>query len=1364
MRLIDTTGWTRMDFVRFYTDVWDCAVIPIAKSKKPLIEWTKYQTQLPTDKEYEEWFVKQQPWGLAFVLSHNLFSIDCDTLEVFKTLKQAGAFGEGCCIHKSARGSHVVMRADVAPFAVKEHNPLLGAEFWELGIGGDKALDIAPDTPQREWVALYDEPFVVPYESWLKTYLNYDKEWERLHSAEIKMNCPYHNDEHASLFINPAKGVFHCFGCPAKGTLTKLLDDSRTMGFSLPEKIWAEIKLRLSVPIIRLTDEIEEEHIEAIIDQFLEGGENATAIISGVSGIGKTTLGLSLAIPLSQGKPVLGVLAVPKAKRVAYINFEQRGTSIAKQAKAMQTTLGEAGGLIILDGRNVRLWDKPSVESLWNTLVAEQSEVLIMDSIQSFVKDYNSKEEADEVRELASKMVDELHCAVIFLHHTASGESAGRGVELAKGTLGKMLAAFCATKLLYSGLPEEKYYGRLEGTTRAWDVADWCIAYEGITRTAAIADWRELDKETREGLGRPFIADLLDQGIILARKLGKTKSECAEEIGIDRRSINFYLKGEQYPSGETEQKIRNWIDNLKAIITGRGIPDAKPIPTDTHLEDNHIGAVIAPLAGQPPNSGGEGGIGVTVSKIKNYRVAEMGLADCAHCPLKGRPRVEGYGVEGGGGIMLVGEAPGEDEAKAGTPFVGRAGRRLDELLDIANLRQADCYVTNTCLCHPPKKGKKIGKPTSKAIKCCLPRLQAEVERLKPKRIFLLGDVAVSALLPDYSIARYHGKKVRRGDITYIIMYHPSAGLRNPFYANAATLDFERFEGLPVVSEIEGEYSIGELSPEAFEKDFVCIDTETAGLYGGLLGGAISLHPGMACFYPNGKIVDCLNDCPEWRYLLFHNAKYDLQILEREGYKWEGKEIDDTMLLAYCMGYPNLHLKVLETQELNVDHKDCSAITAELSLDKLAKYCCQDTDTTVRLWGYLWQLADDRERWIYENIEKPLLPVLIDMERKGVRVDLEYVRDWRAGLDKQRATAQAVLEDEYGLIPKQISSPKQLGEWLVKEGIKLPKTEQSTQYATGKEILASVMDDHPAIPIILRWRQLSKLISTYADACLELTDKNGIIHSTFSQARVATARLSSSEPNLQNLPHTLEARRPFIASPGCKLVSMDYSQIDMRAMAAVTGDEALMKAYQDREMDIHNWLADRLFGDHEPSHRYVVKSANYLSMFLGTAQGLHTYLNAPMGEFDLERMGNPPSLEQCRQIIRDYYDMLQGLGVWQGRTKADVLRDGYVEDYFGRRRYIYKVFSGTRRIKEEGFREAVNFPIAGTAAELFKLSTAKVGAIWTPSINIHDELIFDIPEARLDELVPKLQAAMQDIAFPVPLVVKYKIGNNLGELI
>lgn len=736
-----------------------------------------------------------------------------------------------------------------------------------------------------------------------------------------------------------------------------------------------------------------------------------------------------------------------------------------------------------------------------------------------------------------------------------------------------------------------------------------------------------------------------------------------------------------------------------------------------------------------------------------------GEPDCRKCKLavEGKPpasRQSGWGVEGAK-VMVILSHPAQ-----------RSKFLTQVLLRAAGYKVQECYFTYACSCPTGRDSKgEVKKPTMTMYRACSNRLLPEIEWNEPEMVLLVGDVAQKATLPDYATSRYHGKMVKHLDRIYVPMLNVD-DVASPTINEAIISDFRLLAKQEPIKHLDTRVTIGK-TPYKIMPGIVTVDTETVGLYGKLLGGAICEHVGSAVYFVGKDIVDVLNSNPNI-HILCHHAKYDLHVLYDNGYEGNYIDLDDSQLLAYCQGYPSLKLKVLETQELNFTHPDYDSMVdagtlEDLEIEQVAEYCGQDTDSTRRLWNYLVENADKREMNLYNTIEKPLLPVLVDMERLGIRIDKPYVEKWRIELDEKRAKIQAEIEGKFDLDLDTLSSPAKLGDWLTKQGVKLPKTGASGQTATGKELLAGLLGAHPSIGPILKWRQLGKMKATYADACYELADKNDIVHTSFNQTRVITGRLSSSEPNLQNLPYVPEARKPFIAHPGNKLVSFDYSQIDMRALAVLSQDKVLLKAFENDE-DIHNMMSDALFGDHEPMHRHIIKSVSYLTIYGGSAKGLWVYLNAPMGEFDLEQMGKPPSMQECKEVMGLYFVKFPGIADYQDGVREFAKSHGYVEDYYGRRRYIPQLSSLDPRVVQSGLRYAINMPIAGTAANIFKLSIIAVGPIMTPVLNVHDELVFDIPKGQIDEMVPKLKAAMEGLAFPLPLPVKYHVGDNLAELI
>lgn len=1371
-------------------------MIPIQKNKKSAIKWVDYQNRKPTQQELDGWFKNGGSWGLAIVLGAvcgNIFSIDLDTDELFQQLKRRGAFPHGTCIFKSARGYHALMRASIIPYSVKEHNELLDPEFWELGIGGDRSLSNMPDTPGRGWVELYHDPITVDFEQWLDKYLNYNRSRERHKGTEVLMWCPYHVDErqgdptaNPSLSINTAKGVYQCFGCGAKGTVAQLLFDSEVMRFEVPSQVRASVQ---AIAVSRAF-KIGVHHLPEVVgmsgDDLIEGimggGANAKVLINAERKMGKTTLGCNMGLCFANNLPLFNSRAIQQ-RSVTFIDFEFTAQAVYDYVEKQVQMLGGWPSdemFQVVGGYDFKI-DKPeTMDELWRVLRAEpRSNIIIFDSIYAFCSNPNDIEQANKVLDFLNKLMVELKVAIIILHHTnAPGDQLIQKQPL--GVLGRMLDRWCGTTLSYiqvGSKTQDSYYRRLFGMKRGGQGAvNVLLGYIENSMTLIEVNWDEVpgsneDKSALLGANRRTL--IVQQITLLCKPLGIKREDLAAEWGVSERSVYYYSTGENIPGDDVWPKIVTTQKRLSDLLTGKGAMqercngDAEPMQTTRDIMP--VDGEKAPILRRT----GENNKKIKATKkraspkTKTAKVLEPSAPDCGHCKLQGQSRVEGWGecsAQGQWGrVVVVGQAPAEDEVKQGEPFVGRAGKILDKLLPMAGIERKMCRITNTCLCQLPKDQK---KPTSTMIKACLPRLLAEIAEHRPDTILVLGEEAQMALMPAYPLSRYHGKRVEKDGVAYLLMYHPSAAQHNPYYTGVLMADFEAVQAIPPIEEISGEYTVlsatVDFSFEPFEMDLATIDTETKGLYGELLGGSYCPSPATSIYFRQRDFIKALQTGP-FRHVLGWNLKYDLRVLADNGFDWHDWELDDAELLAYCMNYDNLKLKVMETQELNLDHPDLAAKTAELPPEQVGRYCCQDTDATRRLWDYLMGIVTERELGVYNVVEKPLLPVLVDMEVLGIQVDLPYVREWKAKLEAEAGQITKELIAEYDVTEKLLSSPKQLGDWLTAQGVKLPTTEASDQYATGKEILAGIMDAHPAIKPILRLRQCRKLESTYADACLEHADANGVVHTQYNQAKVKTGRLSSSDPNLQNLPYLWDARRPFVARPGNKLVTIDYSQIDMAALAVMTQDAGLLKAFRDK-VDIHNWVSDGLWGDHDAMHRHIIKAADYLATYGGTGSTLHQYLNAPMGEFDLDKMGEPPSRAECDAIIEKFYELCPSVRYWQTETIAFAHKHGYVDDWHGRRRFLPQLESRNYRIRAAGERQAINFPIAGTAGNIFKISTALAGRVMTPVLNIHDEWVFDIAEDKIDTMLPRLVEAILSIDFPIPLKVKHSMGDNLGELL
>ncbi len=595
------------------------------------------------------------------------------------------------------------------------------------------------------------------------------------------------------------------------------------------------------------------------------------------------------------------------------------------------------------------------------------------------------------------------------------------------------------------------------------------------------------------------------------------------------------------------------------------------------------------------------------------------------------------------------------------------------------------------------------------------------------------------------------------------------------------------------------------------KGVVCIDTETDSLTPStakMVGISMAVEPGRACYIPcehvdpqssgaaqegfafeaasRPKQIPTKEVAAILKDLLLdpsvlkigHNLKFDVQVLEQHGMKVA--PYDDTMLLSFALG-AGLHGHGFdELAERHFKHKTISfddvtgtgksRITFDrVPLDKATAYAAEDADYTLRLWYLLKpQIAQQHVTRVYGRIEKPLVPVVALMESTGIRIDPEVLRAQSSGFGKK---LQILEEEIYKLAggPFNVGSPKQMGEVLF-ERLGLPGgTKGKTgAYSTSVGVLEPLAEQHDIVAKILDWRGMSKLKSTYTDALPEQIDKKtGRVHTSFSMVGAATGRLSSTDPNLQNIPIRTEdgraIRRAFIADKDCELLSVDYSQIELRLAAEIANIKALIQAFHDG-VDIHALTASQVFGiplkDMTPDRRRAAKAINFGIIYGISGFGLS------------KQIGISPS--EAGEFIKKYLDRFHELRDWMESTNEYAREHGYVETLFVSRIYINgigeKIFA--RRYVAE--RAAINAPMQGTSADIMKRALIRMNPALQEAglkakllLQVHDELVFEVPEAELDATATLVKDVMQNAPLPavqlkVPLLAESGHALNWAE--
>ncbi|MFC1957238.1 DNA polymerase I [Chloroflexota bacterium] len=506
--------------------------------------------------------------------------------------------------------------------------------------------------------------------------------------------------------------------------------------------------------------------------------------------------------------------------------------------------------------------------------------------------------------------------------------------------------------------------------------------------------------------------------------------------------------------------------------------------------------------------------------------------------------------------------------------------------------------------------------------------------------------------------------------------------------------------------------------------------------------------------------------------LAHNGKYDMTVLAEYGVTVNNLTFD-TMVAAYLLSEKSLGLKALAFSRLGIEMTPITDLIgsgakqlsmSQIEISRVADYACADADNTGRLAELLEPELHQQGLWqLFAEVEMPLVPVLLDMERNGVALDTELLRQMAHRLGEQLLKLEAEIYNNTGH-QFNINSPQQLGLVLFEE-LKLPAQKRKGSYSTAASVLEELRGTHPIIELILEYRQFAKLKSTYIDALPSLVNhKTGRVHTSFNQTRTATGRLSSSDPNLQNIPVRGESgkqvRQAFIAPPGYRLLSGDYSQIDLRVLAHLSQDQGLLDAFN-RDDDIHTATARQL---------YTVEEAQVTADMRRFAKTVNFGVIYGMSGYGLEQ-ATELSREEATQFITAYFEKYSGVKQYLEATKQKAREQGYVQTLLGRRRSIPEINSANRQVREAAERMAINMPVQGTSADIIKVAMINLYREMNKRqlkskmlLQVHDELLFEVPTEELDEmcqLVPEIMSTA--LEFSVPIKVDIKSGQNWEEL-
>ena len=606
-------------------------------------------------------------------------------------------------------------------------------------------------------------------------------------------------------------------------------------------------------------------------------------------------------------------------------------------------------------------------------------------------------------------------------------------------------------------------------------------------------------------------------------------------------------------------------------------------------------------------------------------------------------------------------------------------------------------------------------------------------------------------------------------------------------------EVETISELKTIEDTEHDYHL--VDNAAKRKDLIsilekagsfCFDTETTGIDANqaeLVGIAFAVKPGEAWFVSLSEIYnDCLEIVQEFKPLfenekigkIGQNLKYDIAMLKWYDVDVKGK-LFDTMLAHYLiqpdmrhnmdlLAETYLNYKPVPIEELIGKKGKNQLSVRSVNLEVLKDYASEDADITLKLKDALEdELKEAGAMELFNDIEVPLVPVLASMEAEGVKLDINALRDYSMQLEAEIFELEIEIHIQAG-IEFNIASPKQLGEILFEKLVitEKPKKTKTGQFSTGEDVLSKLINKHPIVQMILDYRQLTKLKSTYVDTLPDLVNpRTGRIHTTYNQAVAATGRLSSNNPNLQNIPirteRGREIRKAFVPrNDNFVLLAADYSQIELRIIAELSGDEGMITAFKEG-VDIHSATASKVYGvsleEVTPDMRRNAKTVNFGIVYGISAFGLSERLNIPRGE--------------AKEIIDQYFEKYPGIKQYMNETIEFARENGYVKTMMGRRRHLRDINSKNAVVRGFAERNAINAPIQGSSADMIKIAMIKIFDAMREKnlkskmiLQVHDELIFDTHKDETDILKPIIEENMVNaIPMKVPVVVEMNTGES-----
>ena len=764
--------------------------------------------------------------------------------------------------------------------------------------------------------------------------------------------------------------------------------------------------------------------------------------------------------------------------------------------------------------------------------------------------------------------------------------------------------------------------------------------------------------------------------------------------------------------------------------------------------------------------------------------------------------------------LFVGEAPGAVEDQKGLPFQGPSGKLLDKTLAYwTELRRADVWATNIVKQRPPKNR----DPKASEIKASLPYFTDELERVNPKVVVTLGGIALKVFEKKGKVTECHGtvRPATLGNWSGLLVswFHPAFALRSPAAFQAFALDAGRLASQvgvasALVTPTTYRMATEDDVIEAYRKDkplVVGFDTETTSPTQGrkvfmtdqaeMVGWSISWKEG------NGYYVPATDFGVSMRWLLrshvrkiCHNAKFEYKILRKLGV--EMRNFEDTKVAAYLIGEPLTGLKVLARQWLGVQPETFDDVTggkdmSEIPAEDIVSYAAADADNTRRLWGQLAPMVEKHNvRKVYEEIEMPIVPILGRMEARGVLVDEPQTR--KALVEIDDALEQSAVNCWNLLEPLpdgfNLNSGDQLEARLREMGAPLKKrTDSGARYAVDTDAIEKLRDWYPQlVDYLTTYRKYGKM-GTYLKGFIELRGPDLRLHSALNQSghfeeiggtgsAPSTGRLSSSGPNLTNIPHHrakiegvdwgAKIRSCLVAPEGYVLVSADLAQEEPRIISVVANDETLISAFA-QGSDIYRAATEALYpytADGTPDEVWKLAWEDW-ERYIGKQDFLAWYYGA--GADRLRKLDPTLAMTTIKAGLAGLSKAHPARDGYIAETREQLETDGFTTSLFGRKRWYPGAWSRKKVEREEALRQAANMRIQGTAADLLKIALARIDRElkgWKSGLlfTVHDELVLEVWKPELAQVVDILHEAFRGLLPGVELILEVFVGERWGE--